>query len=204
MKQTDLITPTEAGTIPALFTERVKRSPNSSAYRYFDKKDNSWKSLSWTEVEDQVTLWKSCLGAEKLAPGDRVAVMLPNSPEWVFFDLAAQSLGLIVVPLYINDRPDNVAYILRSTETRLFLCPGGSFLEHLAPIFDGLDHLQTVLALDENQSASDSERISALSTWLEQSEKSDAALATTCLESIPGLISLIATLRRMGSSCLAM
>ena len=173
MKQTDLITPTDAGTIPALFTERVKRSPNSTAYRYFDRKENTWKSLSWTEVEDQVTLWRSCLGAEQLAPGDRVAVMLPNSPEWVCFDLAAQSLGLIVVPLYINDRPDNVAYILRTTEARLFFFPGGSFLEHLAPIFDGLDHLKTVLILDENESASDSALIIALSTWLDESKKSN-------------------------------
>ncbi len=173
MKQTDLITPEVAGTIPALFTERVRRSPNSKAYRYFDKRENHWKSVSWIEVEDQVTLWKNCLAAENFAPGDRAALMLPNSPEWVYFDLAAQSLGLIVVPLYINDRPDNVAYILRTTGTRLFFCPGGRFLEQLFPIFEELEHLQTILTLGDNETVPNDERTTTLSTWLEGSNRDD-------------------------------
>ncbi len=51
-----------------------------------------------------------------LKAGDRVAIMLRNSPEWVMCDIAALGLGLIVVPLYTQDRPDNVAYILNDSQ----------------------------------------------------------------------------------------
>ena len=44
-------------------------------------------------------------GVEKLAAGDRVAILLHNSVEWVCFDQAALSLGLVVVPLFTPDAP---------------------------------------------------------------------------------------------------
>ena len=50
-----------------------------------------------------------------------MAVMLRNSPEWVIFDQAAMGLGLVVVPLYTQDRPDNVAYILNDSGCKVLL-----------------------------------------------------------------------------------
>ena len=44
--------------------------------------------------------------------------MLRNSPEWVTFDQAALGLGLVVVPLYTQDRADNVAYISATPAAR--------------------------------------------------------------------------------------
>ncbi len=59
-----------------------------------------------------------------------------NCPEWIAFDQAALSLGLIVVPLFANDRPENIAYILENTEAKILLCPGESYWQQLAPILD--------------------------------------------------------------------
>jgi long-chain acyl-CoA synthetase len=53
-----------------------------------------------------------------LKPGDRVAIMLRNSPEWVMFDQAAHGAGPGDVPLYTQDRADNVAYIIRTPAAR--------------------------------------------------------------------------------------
>ena len=78
---------------------------------------------------------------EALSLGDRVAVMLRNSPEWVTYDQAALGLGLVVVPLYTQDRPDNVAYILNDAECRVLLL--GTFEQWKS--FDGVrDHLRGV------------------------------------------------------------
>ena len=41
---------------------------------------------------------------ENLSPGERVAIMLRNCPEWVTFEQAALRLGLVVVPLYTADQ----------------------------------------------------------------------------------------------------
>ena len=50
-----------------------------------------------------------------------MALQLRNCPEWVQFDQAALGLGLVVVPLYTDDRADAVDYILGDADVRLLL-----------------------------------------------------------------------------------
>lgn len=58
------------------------------------------------------------LGVNK---GDRVAILAWNCPEWVWADLAIQSLGGITVPIYPNSAPEMVQYILRDSGARIVL-----------------------------------------------------------------------------------
>src|SRR6185369_13555718 len=104
---TDIIDPQTARTLPGLFRERVRRTPHACAYRRFDVRERCCEEFSWTTVEGLAARWQAALRREELQPGDRVAVMLKNCLEWVLFDQAALGLGLVTVPLYVNDRPDN-------------------------------------------------------------------------------------------------
>ena len=105
-----------AGTLDGLLRERVKRTPHAVAYRDFNTKHGNWRDYTWAQIDHQVARWQAALIRDGLKAGDRVAVMLRNSPEWVIFDQAALGLGLVVVPLYTQDRPDNVAYILKRSD----------------------------------------------------------------------------------------
>lgn len=58
------------------------------------------------------------LGVSK---GDRVAILAWNCPEWVWADMAIQSLGAITVPIYPNSAADMVNYILRDSGARIIL-----------------------------------------------------------------------------------
>lgn len=109
----------QAGTLYGLFQERLKRSPLRTAYRSYSSSQKQWYNTSWQEVAVQVARWQDALAKENLMPGDRVAINLKNCKEWVFFDQAAMSLGLVVVPLYPDDRPDSVAYILQDAGVKL-------------------------------------------------------------------------------------
>jgi len=50
--------------------------------------------------------------------GDRVAIIAWNSPEWVIFDLAVQSVGGVTVPIYPNNGPEQVNYVLQNSDAR--------------------------------------------------------------------------------------
>ena len=54
-------------------------------------------------------------------PGDRVALLAPNSTRWVAADLAVLATGAIVVPLYDRQDPKELAVMMRSAEPRLLL-----------------------------------------------------------------------------------
>src|SRR5690242_12679409 len=105
----DFIDPQTARTLPGLFRERVRRTPQACAYRRFDLREHCCEEFSWAKVEGLAARWQGALRREELQPGDRVAVMLKNCLEWVLFDLAAMGLGLVTVPLFVNDRPENFA-----------------------------------------------------------------------------------------------
>ncbi len=151
-------------TLVALFRERVRQSPEAIAYRHFER--GQWQALSWHAMAERVQRLAAALAAEGLARGERVALMLNNGPDWVAFDLAAQGLGLVSVPLYVNDRPDNVAFILQETESRVLLLQDGMQWGRLSPALaqSALPALQRIVTLAAL--ATEDTRVMALEDWL--------------------------------------
>lgn len=162
----DIIPVERAGTLAGLFQERLRRTPQRPAYRYCDKSTETWIVLDWAAMGAQVARWCAALAQENLRPGERVALQLRNGPEWVAFDLAAQYLGLVVVPLYTEDRPENLAYILADTQCRLLLMQSATHGRRLAPALAGLAHLQRVVLLDGGDVDALDTRSIAADAWL--------------------------------------
>jgi long-chain acyl-CoA synthetase len=143
-----VISPAAAVTLHGLFLERVKRTPDALAYRYFDAASNAWLTLTWSETAAQVARWQAVLLRENLAAGERVAVMLRNCPQWIFFDQAAMSLGLVVVPLYTVDRPDNVAFIVNDAGAKVLLFETAEQWQALYSVRDKMPSVQRFISLD--------------------------------------------------------
>lgn len=139
--------PDTLGTLCGLFRARVAATPDQVAYRQFDEVRNAWVSFTWVQVAAEVARWQTALTKEGLVPGDRVAVMLRNSVEWVIFDQAALALGLVTVPLYLDDRPESAAYILNHSGTRLLLVEGKFQHKKLAEIAGSATTLQHIVSL---------------------------------------------------------
>jgi long-chain acyl-CoA synthetase len=160
--------PDKLGTLCGLFRARVAATPDQVAYRQFDEARKTWVSFTWAQVAAEVARWQAALEREGLVPGDRVAVMLKNSVEWVIFDQAALGLGLVTVPLYLDDRPDNAAYILDHAGARLLLVEGRFQLKKLAEIAGTAPALQRIVSLvapDAGSVAQDA-RFMAAADWL--------------------------------------
>jgi long-chain acyl-CoA synthetase len=146
MSKHDVISAEQAVTLHGLFVERVKHTPDKIAYRYFV--NNAWISLTWREMRDQVARWQAALGKVGLQCGDRVAIMLRNCPQWIMFDQAAMSLGLVVVPLYTVDRPDNLAYIINNADVKVLLFENAEQWQALATVREQLQGVTRLVCLE--------------------------------------------------------
>lgn len=185
MQQKDnVITPEQAVTLHGLFLERVRRTPDAIAYRYFDTHKDVWMTLTWAQARDQVARWQVALVSEHLTVGDRVAIMLRNCPQWIMFEQAALSVGLVVVPLYTVDRPDNVAYIINDAQVKVLLFETDEQWQALRTVRDQLGCVQRMVSLDRI-AAADEPRLECADEWLpKQAEmgwervRDRAALAT--------------------------
>ena len=56
-----------------------------------------------------------------VTPGDRVAVIADNVPEWPVMELAVQSLGAMTIGIYQSSGRDEVKYLLEYSEASLVL-----------------------------------------------------------------------------------
>jgi len=162
-----LITPAQARTLPGLFRERVRRTPEACAYRFYDAMNGAWSDLTWSDMAREVDRWQAALAREKLKPGDRVAIMARNSRFWVIFDQAAMGLGLVPVPLYTEDRVDNVCYVLRDAGARLLVVGGPGQWERLRRKIDDVASLKRIISIADIPEPQD-KRLVILDEWLQR------------------------------------
>jgi long-chain acyl-CoA synthetase len=160
------ISSVDAVTLDGLLRERVKRTPDAIAYRDYNQQHANWREYTWAQIDRQVARWQSALERDGLKAGDRVAVMLRNSHEWVIFDQAALGLGLIVVPLYTQDRPDNVAYILNDAECKVLLLGTDEQWKSFAGVREHLGGLVRILTVEAQPAATDEPRLKSIDQWL--------------------------------------
>ncbi len=161
----DVISIEEAGSLPGLFQQRVKHTPETVAYRHFDATQSQWVNFTWAEAAKQVAAIQAALEKEDLEAGDRVAIMLRNCPQWIFFEQAALAMGLVVVPLYTDDRAENVSYVLQDAGIKLLLVEGEATLLKLASIRAQMQGLLRVVSVQACEPSADFSRLTLLADW---------------------------------------
>ena len=162
-----------AGTLDRLFRIRCLTSPDRMAYRYFDRETKTWPEVTWKEMADLTSRWQQGLKKENLAEGDRVAVQLKNSIEWIAFEQAALGLGLVVVPLYVDDRADNVAYILHDAGVKVLLVNDDKQWQDVSVHIDEDSQLKRVVLLNPNKPNPEQQDqiLSTVDNWLPNEPK---------------------------------
>jgi long-chain acyl-CoA synthetase len=79
----------------------------------------SFVSVTGSELLQQVQQARAFLRNSGVQPGDRCALLSPNSIRWVVFDLALMAEGVVVVPLYSRQAPGELAAMMKDCEPRL-------------------------------------------------------------------------------------
>ena len=141
----------EFETMPELFSRLVALHEGHSrvALAFKDKKTKEWKDISWEEFRDRVNAMAGYLYHKGVRPGDRVAILSENRPEWAFADQATQMLGAVNVSLYTSLPASQVAYILQDSGAKLFIVSTGIQLRKAKEVFDDCPDLLEVITMSE-------------------------------------------------------
>ncbi len=145
--QSAIISCKEAVTLPGLFSCRAARTPDAIAYQQYDTAEQKWLCYSWSEMQEKISCWQQALLGEGLKPGDRVAIYLKNSTQWICCEQAALSLCLVVVPVYSLDTPKSIASILQDSGSSLLLVDSVEQWRALSEFYAGLPNLSRVICL---------------------------------------------------------
>jgi len=85
------------------------------------KENGSWTHFSSREVKKIVDKLSLAFIEYGIQPGDKVALISNNCPEWNFVDIALQQMGGISVPMYPTITSSDYEYIFDHAEVKLIV-----------------------------------------------------------------------------------
>jgi long-chain acyl-CoA synthetase len=135
------------GTLPSRFLNAIDSRPNSRA-QMFRHADSTWESISSAELLRRVAGLSMALVELGVRPGDRVGLFAANRPEWHTADFAINGSGGVTVPIYFNESPERLTYILKHSGARVIVVAGAEQLQRLLPCRAHLPELEHVIVAD--------------------------------------------------------
>jgi long-chain acyl-CoA synthetase len=101
-------------TIQALFDRSIRLYASRPAIGFAGE-----PSISYAELGDRVRHCVRFLADQGIRPGDRVALLGENGPNWCVVYLSVTTSGAIIVPILPEYHPSEISHILRHSESRL-------------------------------------------------------------------------------------
>lgn len=133
----------QAKTVSEIFSSRVKASPHRPAYEY--EHNGIWVKVTYGEygraVKD-VALGLLALGIE---PGSRISVWGDTVPEWTIIDLAIMAIGGATAGIYQTNTPEQGAYIINDSNSKLVVVDGPERLEKALAVRDSTPQVKAYI-----------------------------------------------------------
>ena len=115
----------------------------------WSKHDGAYRPQSWRAVADEVSALSRGLRAAGIAPGDRVALVSENRPNWAIADLAIMAAGAITVPAYTTNTIDDHGHVLGNSGARAAIVSTQALAQRLLPAAAAAPGLGLVVAMEE-------------------------------------------------------
>ena len=112
------------------------------------KRDGKYQSISWAEAAEQVSRLARGLVALGIEPGDRVALVSENRPEWVLADLAIMSAGGITAPAYVTNTVDDHRHIFGNSGAHIAIVSSPTLAERVIAAAEMVPSVRALIAMD--------------------------------------------------------
>src|SRR6202795_3246667 len=134
------------GTLPSRLLNVFDKLQNSRAQMV--RRDGRWDAISSQEVLRRVAGLSTAFVELGVKPGDRVGLFSANRPEWHTADFAITGAGGVTVPVYFNESPDRMTYILRHCGAKVVFVAGAAQLQKLLAVRKELPELEQIIVAD--------------------------------------------------------
>jgi long-chain acyl-CoA synthetase len=137
-------------TVPQLFRRLCDRyrGRDRTVLRYKERGEG-WHDITWEQFEARAQALGAFLHRQGVRPGDRVALLSENRPEWAVTDLGTQLVGGVNVSIYTSLPPSKVAYILRDAGATACVVSVPVQRKKIQQVIDECPALETVVVMDD-------------------------------------------------------
>lgn len=136
--------------IPDLLRNVVKNIHPEGHTFLIEKVNSIWKEISYKEALDKIDSISAYLLSVGIRKGDRLALLIDNSPEYIYFDQAIQQIGAINVSIYPTLPASEIEYILNDSGAKIILVGNPFLFKKLITIVNDCPEIDRILpAFDE-------------------------------------------------------
>jgi len=133
-------------TLPQILKMRCEQEPHRVAIR--EKDFGIWNEITYKQYYTHVVNFAAGLLSLGFQRGERLAIIADNIPEWLYAELATQSLGGISVGIYQSSLPPEIAYVLSYTGASLVITEDQEQVDKLLEIRSEIPGVRKVIYQD--------------------------------------------------------
>ena len=133
-------------TLPRLLVDNAGRFGSRTALR--EKEWGIWQTYSWQEYLDITAEFAAGLKELGLGKGDVVVLIGDNRPEWLWAEIAIQSLGGMALGVYQDVQASEIEYVFELTGCRLVIAEDQEQVDKMLSLRDKVSHLEYIVYHD--------------------------------------------------------
>ncbi|WP_423148013.1 AMP-dependent synthetase/ligase [Rubrolithibacter danxiaensis] len=135
----------EPATIPQLLRRVVEEIHNENHTFMREKVGDNWEDISYKQTLDNADAIASYFIETGIQKGDRLALLIENSPEYIYYDQALQQIGAVNVSIYPTLSEVEIQHILNDSGSRMILVGNTFLLKRILKIADSCPALTTII-----------------------------------------------------------
>ncbi|HVN27848.1 MAG TPA: long-chain fatty acid--CoA ligase [Candidatus Binataceae bacterium] len=117
------------------------------------KRDKVWRDFSWNQVSDAAAKLRAGLIRMGIRPGDRVAILSDNSPQWVIVDQAILGLGAITTPLFTTSGAEEHRHVLNDSGARIIAANSDDMVKKVVALGSAIPGIEGIIAMHPGATA---------------------------------------------------
>lgn len=134
-------------TLPQYFLSRMKeRGKNTVAMR--KKYLGIWNEYSWEQCYQHIKHFSMGLSSLGLLEGQTVCIIGDNDPEWYWAELAALSIGAVVVGIFPDSILSEIEYIINHSETKIVIAEDQEQVDKFLTLMPQIPSVEKVIYWD--------------------------------------------------------
>lgn len=132
---------------------------------FYQAPDKNWVPITWTQLWTSIEDTAKAFLAHGVKPGDKVAIMSRNMPEWTISDYALQLIRAVSVPMFAATSVAQARYMLNETESVLFLVGEQEQYDIATQLVSQIPSLRKIIVFDAQVNVQDNELASSFTDF---------------------------------------
>ncbi|MCP1200279.1 AMP-binding protein [Notoacmeibacter sp. MSK16QG-6] len=133
-------------TLPKLLRRNAKLFPEAIAQR--EKEFGIWISYSWAEVEGHISRMAAAFHDLSVVPGDVIALIGDNRPEWVWGEVAAHACRAMSLGIYRDALEDEIRYLADYAKPKVIVAEDEEQVDKLLALGETIPSVKAIVYTD--------------------------------------------------------